>query len=138
MTVMTALEAINAAMAWELSHDDDVVLLGEDVGTTGGIFRASQGLAARFGPDRVIDTPLDESGIVAHAIGMALYGMKPIAEINSPLHHNIRQIMFCGSKYRWITAGQYLSDGGARPSYSGIKGDFWHSRAKCHYVHRAA
>lgn len=139
MTVMTALEAVNAAMAWELRHDDDVVLLGQDVGTAGGIFRASQGLAARFGPDRVIDTPLDESGIVAHAVGMALYGMKPIAEIQFSgfIHNAFEQIMFCGSKYRWITAGQYTCPMVVRaPSYGGIKGGFWHSQSpEAYYVH---
>jgi pyruvate/2-oxoglutarate/acetoin dehydrogenase E1 component len=139
MTTMTVLEAINAAMAWEMSHDEDVVLLGEDVGVSGGIFRASQGLAQRFGPDRVIDTPLDEKGIVAHAVGMALYGLKPIAEIQFSgfIHDAFEQIMFCGSKYRWVTAGEYTCPMVVRaPSYGGIKGGFWHSQSpEAYYVH---
>ncbi len=81
MARMNVLEALRAAMAWELEHDPDVLVLGEDVGIAGGIFRTTQGLQNRFGPDRVIDTPMDESGIIAHAVGLALFGMKPVAEI---------------------------------------------------------
>lgn len=133
------LEACNAAMAHALEQDPDVLLLGEDVGTAGGIFRASQGLAQRFGPDRVIDTPLDEKGIVAHAIGMALYGMRPIAEVQFSgfIHDAFEHLMFCGSKYRWLTGGEYSCPMTVRaPSFGGIKGGFWHSQSpEAYFVH---
>ena len=136
---MTLLKAINAAMAWEMAHDDSVVLLGEDVGTSGGIFRTSQGLKQRFGPARVIDTPLDEKGIAAHALGMALYGLKPIVEIQFSgfIHDAFEQLMFCAAKYRWITAGQYTAPMVIRaPSFGGIKGGFWHSQSpEPYYIH---
>jgi pyruvate/2-oxoglutarate/acetoin dehydrogenase E1 component len=111
MAQMTVLEALNAAMAHELQRDPDVVLLGEDVGTEGGIFRTTEGLQLRFGSHRVIDTPLDEKGIAAHAVGMALYGLKPIVEIQFSgfIHDAFEQIMFCASKYRWATSGLALS-----------------------------
>ncbi len=73
-------QALNAALARAL-EDDSVVLLGEDVGATGGVFRVTDGLQARFGPERVIDTPVAESGIVGAAFGMAVAGLRPIAEI---------------------------------------------------------
>lgn len=139
MSRMTMLEACNAAMAHALETDPDVLLLGEDVGTAGGIFRATQGLAQRFGGQRVIDTPLDEKGIIAHAIGMALYGARPIAEIQFSgfIHDAFEQLMFCGSKYRWLTGGEYSCPLTVRaPSFGGIKGGFWHSQSpESYFVH---
>jgi pyruvate dehydrogenase E1 component beta subunit len=69
------------ALAWEMEHDDSVIVLGEDVGVNGGVFRATAGLQQRFGPDRVMDTPLAESMIAGMSIGMASQGMKPVPEI---------------------------------------------------------
>ncbi|MDO5609171.1 MAG: alpha-ketoacid dehydrogenase subunit beta [Pseudomonadota bacterium] len=77
---ITLIEAITQALAWELKHDDSVVVLGEDVGVNGGVFRATAGLNAQFGGDRVIDTPLDETTIAGLTVGMASQGMKPVAE----------------------------------------------------------
>lgn len=139
MTELTVLEALNAAMAHEMAADPDVVILGEDVGTAGGIFRATQGLQQRFGADRVIDTPLDEKGIAAHGVGMALYGLKPIVEIQFSgfIHDAFEQIMFGGAKYRWATAGQYSAPMVIRaPSFGGIHGGFWHSQSpEAYYAH---
>ena len=139
MAKMNVLEALRAAMAWELEHDSDVVILGEDVGTAGGIFRTTQGLQNRFGPDRVIDTPMDESGIVAHAVGLALAGMKPIAEIQFSgfIHNAHEQIMFCAAKYRWMSGGEYTSPLVVRaPSFGGIMGGVWHSHSpESYYIH---
>ncbi len=139
MPRLSVLEALNAALAHELEHDPDVVLLGEDVGRAGGIFRVTQGLQQRFGTKRVIDTPLDEKGIAAHAVGMALYGMKPVAEIQFAgfIHDAFEQIMFCGAKYRWASGGQYSCPMVVRaPSFGGIKGGFWHSQSpESYYVH---
>jgi len=80
-TDMTMAQAINAALHQEMADDSSTVILGEDVAVAGGVFRISEGLLAKFGPDRVIDTPINESGIVGTAIGMAMAGLRPIAEI---------------------------------------------------------
>ncbi len=74
-------EAINAALRQAMERDDSVVVLGEDVGLAGGVFRITEGLQEKFGEDRVIDTPLNESGIVGTAIGMAVAGARPVPEI---------------------------------------------------------
>jgi pyruvate dehydrogenase E1 component beta subunit len=81
MAKLNMVEAINLALREEMERDDRVVILGEDVGREGGVFRVTDGLQAKFGADRVIDTPLAESGIVGVALGMAVYGLHPIAEI---------------------------------------------------------
>ncbi len=75
------VQALNQALEQEMLHDDRVVILGEDVGVDGGVFRVTEGLLQTFGEKRVIDTPLAESGIIGAAIGMAVYGLRPIAEI---------------------------------------------------------
>lgn len=80
MPEITLVEAITQALAYELAHDPDVVVIGEDIGPNGGVFRATLGLQERFGDDRVIDTPLAESMLAGLAIGMAAQGMKPVAE----------------------------------------------------------
>lgn len=81
MAKMNMVEAINLALKEEMERDNRVLILGEDVGKEGGVFRVTDGLQGRFGTDRVIDTPLAESGIVGTAFGMAVYGLRPIAEI---------------------------------------------------------
>lgn len=78
---LTLVDAINEALAQEMDRDSRVVCLGEDVGLNGGVFRVTEGLQKRFGPDRVIDTPLAESGIMGTSIGLAMAGMRPIPEI---------------------------------------------------------
>ncbi len=75
------VEALNSALRNEMEADPDVILLGEDIGVNGGVFRVTEGLFDEFGEERVIDTPLAESGIVGLSIGMALYGMRPVAEM---------------------------------------------------------
>ena len=81
MAQLNMVQAINLALAEEMERDDRVVLLGEDVGRDGGVFRITDGLLERFGPDRLIDTPLSESAIVGAAVGMAAYGLRPVTEI---------------------------------------------------------
>jgi len=81
MAKVTMIEAINRAHAWEMAHDPSVVVLGEDIGANGGVFRATAGLQEKFGKDRVQDTPLAEGMIAGMSIGMASEGLKPIAEI---------------------------------------------------------
>jgi len=81
MPILTIAEAVNLAMKQEMERDPRVMVLGEDVGRDGGVFRVSDGLMDKFGEDRVVDTPLAEAGIVGSAIGLAMGGMRPIAEI---------------------------------------------------------
>ncbi|WP_425505534.1 alpha-ketoacid dehydrogenase subunit beta [Stenotrophomonas koreensis] len=77
---ITLIEAITQALAWEMTHDPSVLVLGEDVGVNGGVFRATAGLQQRFGAERVLDTPLDETTIAGLTVGLAVQGMKPVAE----------------------------------------------------------
>lgn len=81
MAQLNMVQAINQALAEEMARDDRVLLLGEDVGRDGGVFRVTEGLQERFGAERVIDTPLSESCIIGAAIGMAAYGLRPVPEI---------------------------------------------------------
>src|SRR4051794_1788779 len=81
MPQMNMVQAINDGLRHEMKRDGRVVVLGEDVGKVGGVFRVTQGLFDEFGEERVIDTPLSEGGIVGCAIGMALYGLVPVPEI---------------------------------------------------------
>jgi 2-oxoisovalerate dehydrogenase E1 component beta subunit len=81
MPRITLIEGVTMALAWEMEHDDRVMVLGEDVGVNGGVFRATAGLQQRFGADRVMDTPLAESMIAGMSIGLAAQGMRPVAEI---------------------------------------------------------
>lgn len=80
MSEITLAEAVTQALAYEMAHDDSVVVLGEDIGTNGGVFRTTVGLIEKFGPKRVLDTPLAESMIAGIAVGMAAQGLKPVAE----------------------------------------------------------
>jgi pyruvate/2-oxoglutarate/acetoin dehydrogenase E1 component/TPP-dependent pyruvate/acetoin dehydrogenase alpha subunit len=104
---MTMAEAINAALAEAMERDGNVIVLGEDVGLTGGVFRVTEGLQARFGEDRVIDTPLNESGIVGTAVGMALAGARPVAEIQFDgfVYPAFDQIVSHLGRYRFRTRG---------------------------------
>mgnify|MGYP001229588393 CR=1 FL=1 len=81
MAKRNMVEAINRGLYEEMERDPSVLILGEDVGKEGGVFRVTEGLQIKFGADRVIDTPLAESGIVGVAIGMAVKGLRPVAEI---------------------------------------------------------
>src|SRR3989338_8343894 len=81
MTLMNMIQALNAGLFGAMQADDSVLVLGEDVGLNGGVFRVTEGLQKKFGPDRVIDTPLAESAIVGASIGLAIKGFRPVAEI---------------------------------------------------------
>src|SRR5690606_23413110 len=81
MATLNLVQAINLALTQEMEADDRVVILGEDVGLNGGVFRVTEGLQQRFGASRVVDTPLAESGIMGSAIGLAMAGMRPVPEI---------------------------------------------------------
>src|ERR1700752_2002516 len=81
MAKLTLVEAINLALKQEMERDPSVLILGEDVGKDGGVFRVTQGLLEEFGEKRVVDTPLSESAIVGASIGLAAYGLRPVPEI---------------------------------------------------------
>jgi pyruvate dehydrogenase E1 component beta subunit len=102
------IEAIAMAQAWELEHDPSVVVLGEDVGKSGGVFRATSGLYERFGADRVQDTPLAETMIAGMCVGMAAQGMKPVAEIQFMgfIYPAVDQIVNHMSRLRHRTRGR--------------------------------
>lgn len=108
MAEMTLVEAINLAMAYEMGVDPDVVVLGEDVATNGGVFRATVGLLEKYGPMRVLDTPLAESMIAGMAVGMAVRGLKPIAEMQFMgfIYPGFDQIVNHASRMRNRTRGR--------------------------------
>ncbi len=101
------VQAINLALAQEMERDERVIVLGEDVGLNGGVFRVTEGLQQRFGADRVVDTPLAESGIMGSAIGLAIAGMRPIPEIQFEgfLGPAYDQLVNHAARYRTRTRG---------------------------------
>jgi pyruvate dehydrogenase E1 component beta subunit len=129
---MTMVQAINDALRLEMRRDDRVVVLGEDVGRVGGVFRVTQGLWEEFGDDRVVDTPLSEGGIVGTAIGMALYGLVPIPEIQFAdfIYPAYDQIVSELAKLRWRSGGEYPAKVVLRtPVGGGIRGGLYHSQS---------
>jgi 2-oxoisovalerate dehydrogenase E1 component beta subunit len=108
MAEITLVEAINLALKREMERDSAVVVLGEDVGVDGGVFRATLGLIERFGPERVIDTPLAETLITGMAIGMAVEGLKPVAEVQFAgfAYTTIDQILNHAGRMRHRTQGR--------------------------------
>ncbi len=141
MAVMTLIQAINAALSGEMERNPAVVLLGEDIGKSGGVFRATEGLWERFGPERVMDTPLAEAGILGMAIGMALNGLRPVAEIQFAdfIYPAFDQIVSELAKFRYRSAGQFPAPVVIRaPSGGGIKGGLYHSQSpEAYFVHTA-
>src|SRR5688500_20121488 len=121
MPTMNIIEAVNSALTVAMEQDDRVVVLGEDVGKFGGVFRATKGLYEKFGPERSIDTPLAEGGIIGAAIGMALYGMRPVAEIQFSdfIYPAFDQIVNELAKFRYRPGGQYAAQLVIRPPIGG-------------------
>ena len=117
----TMVDALNQALAQAMDADPRVVILGEDVGRNGGVFRVTAGLHARFGPERVIDTPLAESAIVGTAIGMAAYGLRPVAEIQFAgfLFPAFDQIAGQAARLRSRSAGRFAAPLVIRAPYGG-------------------
>ncbi|HZZ84458.1 MAG TPA: alpha-ketoacid dehydrogenase subunit beta [Anaeromyxobacteraceae bacterium] len=141
MPTMNVIQAVNDALRTEMRRDRDVVVLGEDVGKFGGVFRATQGLHDEFGADRVIDTPLAEGGIVGTAVGMALYGLRPVPEIQFAdfIFPAMDQIVNEVAKYRYRSGGQYACPMVIRSPYGGgIRGGHYHSQSpEAHFIHTA-
>ncbi|MCK6591422.1 MAG: alpha-ketoacid dehydrogenase subunit beta [Polyangiaceae bacterium] len=141
MAQMNMVQAINDALRFEMRRDQRVVVLGEDVGKVGGVFRVTQGLFDEFGDDRVIDTPLSEGGIIGAAIGMALYGLVPVPEIQFGdfIFPAYDQIVSELAKYRYRSGGEYTSKLVIRtPVGGGIRGGHYHSQSpEAQFIHVA-
>ncbi len=121
MAKMTMVQALNLALQQEMAKDDRVVVLGEDVGRDGGVFRVTEGLFEKFGEERVIDTPLAESAIVGMSIGMAVYGLRPVCEIQFAGfdYLNFHQIECHASRLRHRSRGRYQVPLVMRAPYGG-------------------
>lgn len=121
MPQLNMVQAINQALSLEMERDDRVVVLGEDVGKDGGVFRVTEGLWERFGAERVLDTPLSESGIVGTAIGMAAYGLRPVAEIQFMgfTYAALDQIFAHAARLRSRSRGRYTCPLVIRTPYGG-------------------
>ena len=136
---LTMVQAINLALMQEMERDDDVVVLGEDIGLDGGVFRVTDGLLAKFGEQRVVDTPLAEGAIVGMAIGMAIYGLKPIPEIQFSgfSFQAFHQIENHAARYRARTRGRYHVQMGVRMPYGGgVRALEHHSESEeAYYAH---
>lgn len=132
MALKTMVEAIRETLADEMARDERVILLGEDVGAKGGVFKATDGLLARFGEDRVIDSPLGEDGIVGVAIGAALNGLRPVAEIQFAdfIYPAMDQIISEAARLRYRTNGALGCPLVIRaPFGGGVHGALYHSQS---------
>jgi pyruvate dehydrogenase E1 component beta subunit len=107
--MMNNVQAVNDALMYEMGKDESVMMIGEDVGHEGGVFRATTGLQEKYGRARVIDTPLSENGIVGTAIGLALNGMKPVCEIQFSgfVYSAYEELVSHASRYRQRTLGRF-------------------------------
>ena len=121
MSKMTMVQAINLALRQEMEKDDRVVLLGEDIGRDGGVFRVTEGLIDTFGPERVMDTPLAESAIAGMAVGMAIYGLRPVCEIQFSgfAYHCFHQLESHAARLRWRSQGRLAVPMVLRAPYGG-------------------
>jgi len=139
MPVWNIIQAVNDALRIEMRRDQRVVVLGEDVGKFGGVFRATTGLYDEFGPDRVFDTPLAEAGIIGSAVGMALYGLRPVPEIQFAdfIYPAYDQIVNELAKFRYRSGGQYPCPVVIRTPYGGgIRGGHYHSQSpEAYFAH---
>jgi pyruvate dehydrogenase E1 component beta subunit len=136
---LTLVQAVRDGLHAEMNRDDDVLVLGEDVGTNGGVFRATEGLIEEFGPNRVVDTPLAESGIVGTAIGMAAYGLRPVPEIQFSgfIYPAFDQIVSHAARLRSRSRGRFTVPMTLRAPYGGgIRAPEHHAESKeAFYVH---
>ncbi|MFC4359601.1 alpha-ketoacid dehydrogenase subunit beta [Halobium salinum] len=138
---LTLVQAVRDGLYTEMQRDDDVLVMGEDVGKNGGVFRATEGLYDEFGGDRVVDTPLAESGIVGTAIGMAAYGLKPVPEIQFQgfIYPAFDQIVSHAARLRTRSRGRYTCPMVIRAPYGGgIRAPEHHSESKeAFFAHEA-
>ena len=138
---MNMVSAINDALRVTMRADERVVVLGEDVGKVGGVFRVTAGLQEEFGEERVIDTPLAETGIIGSAIGMALGGLRPVPEIQFAdfIYPAFDQLVNEAAKYRYRSGGEFTCPMVVRvPVGGGIKGGHYHSQTpESMFIHTA-
>ena len=108
MAELTLVEAVNDALHCELERDANVMVLGEDVGRAGGVFRATAGLRDRFGADRCVDTPLAEAGILGSAVGLCMAGWRPVVEMQYDAfsYPSLNQLITHVGRYRWRSGGE--------------------------------
>ena len=137
--MLNIVQAVNHTLRDEMRRKDNIVVLGEDIGVDGGVFRATEGLVQEFGANRVIDTPLAESGIIGISIGMALYGMRPVPEIQFMdfIYPAFDQIQSELAKFRYRSGGQFTCPLVIRTPYGGgIRGSHYHSQStEAFFVH---
>ena len=121
MTVMTMVEAIRSTLEAEMERDDRVMVLGEDVGLSGGVFRATDGLQLKFGVERVVDMPVSEAAIVGASIGLATAGMIPVPELQflGFSHQAFHQISHQLARWRYRTAGRFHAPVTIRAPFGG-------------------
>jgi 2-oxoisovalerate dehydrogenase E1 component beta subunit len=132
MAAITLIEAITQALAYEMKHDESVIVLGEDVGINGGVFRATAGLQQTFGDQRVLDTPLDETTIAGLTVGLATQGMKPVAEaqFDGFMYPMVDHIICHAARMRYRTRGRLTCPMVLRvPWGGGIRAPEHHSEA---------
>lgn len=132
MGKINIVQAINDALSSEMERDGSVIVIGEDVGKDGGVFRATQGLLDKFGPERIIDTPLSELGLVGTAVGLAAYGMKPVVEIQFMgfLYAGLEQVFSHAARIRSRSRGRFTCPMVIRTPYGiGIKPPELHSES---------
>jgi len=141
MSVLTFVRAINAALREEMARDPSIVLLGQDIGRSGGVFRATAGLQREFGAQRVFDTPVSEAGMVGTAVGLCMAGLRPVCEIqfDSFSYPAMNQIIAHVSRYRWRTRGTVSMPMVLRmPSGGGVRAPELHSESpEAYFCHTA-
>jgi pyruvate dehydrogenase E1 component beta subunit len=139
MSELTLVEAINDCFHVELARDDNVMVMGEDVGRAGGVFRATAGLRDRFGPDRCVDTPLAEAGIMGTAVGLCMAGWRPICEMQYDAfsYPGLDQLITHVGRYRWRTGGKMAFPITVRMPYGGgVRAPELHDDSpETYYVH---
>jgi len=139
MSSRTLVEAVNDALHVEMERDENVMVMGEDVGRAGGVFRASAGLLDRFGPDRCVDTPLAEAGILGTAVGLAMAGWRPVCEMQyeSFSYPCLDQLICHVGRYHWRTNGTMEFPITLRmPTGGGVKAPELHEDSpEAYYVH---
>lgn len=129
---LTLLQAVNEALDQKLHADGSILLMGEDIGRNGGVFRATEGLIDKYGMDRVVDMPIAEAGIIGSAIGLALNGMRPVVEIQflAFIYPGFEQVVSHASRMRYRTRGQFPVPLVIRAPYgAGIRGPELHSES---------
>ena len=138
---MNMVQALNSTLDYMMGSDDSIILLGEDIGVDGGVFRVTEGLQAKYGEERVLDTPLVELGIVGMSIGMAMNGLKPIPEIQFQdfIFTAFDQIVNQMAKLRYRSGGDFTAPLVLRTPYGGgIRGGLYHSQSgEAYFAHTA-